>query len=321
MNKSNSEPLVSIIIPFYNAEATIVKCLDSVLEQLYFNIEIICVDDGSTDSTVPIIQRYNDKRIVIYQKENGGNYSARNFGLDKARGKFITMVDADDYISCDYLVKNMNLFLEDDELDIVQIPFIMVDDQGKVVNNKQNYCGYIYSETEYLRAYFENVVTAFCTSKIVRKTVYDKFRFPLLKCSGDSYVQPYFAQYSRKTFLSDAGCYYYYQNPTSITKTKYNKEKTESSLKMHCHTYEALYNNLSLRDLRANRFMLSISMVGYAMREFGYEFSKSYIEFFAQRIPSFSDVFSSKISLKKKMKIILLKLIGIKNYCKIFRLK
>lgn len=316
---NNRTPLVSIIIPFYNAEATIEKCLNSILGQSYSNIEIVCVDDGSTDATVSIINRYNDDRIVIYQQENGGNFSARNLGLDKVRGEFVTMVDADDYISSDYLEKNINLFLEDGDLDIIQIPFLMVDDQGRGLNKKQIYCGYIYNEAEYLRSYFENVITAFITSKIVRRTVYDKIRFPQLKCSGDSYVQPYFAKFARKTFLSDVGCYYYYQNPTSITKTKYNKEKTESSLKMHCHTYEALYNNLSLRDLRAKRFMLSISMVGYAMREFGLEFSEYYIGFFTKRIPSFFDVLCADISIKKKVKIFLLKLIGIKNYCKTFK--
>lgn len=318
---NNNTQLVSIIIPFYNAEYTIEKCLNSVLGQSYSNIEIVCVNDGSTDSTVSIIKKYNDERILIYQKENGGNYSARNYGLDKARGEFITMVDADDYISSDYIEKNIELFLKDKELDVVQIPFVMVDSNGGELSAVKQHNQCYYNETEYLRAYFEGTVTAFVTSKMVRRTVYDKFRFPLLKCSGDSYVQPLFAKYACKTILSDVGRYYYYQNPTSITKTKYNKEKTESSLKMHSHTYEALYDNLSLRDLRANRFMLSISMVGYAMREFGYEFSKSYIEFFAQRVPSFSDVFSSNISVKKKVKILLLKLIGIKNYCKIFRFK
>lgn len=318
---NNRTPLVSIIIPFYNAEATIEKCMDSVLNQSYSNIEIVCVDDGSTDSSVPIIRkRYNDPRIVIYHKDNGGNYSARNMGLDKARGEFITMVDADDYISKDYIKENIFFFIKDDELDIVQIPFVMVDSEGNEIGTFKQKNQFFYNETEYLRAYFNNVVTAFVTSKMVRKEVYDKFRFPLLKCSGDSYSQTSFAHYSRKTYLSVVGRYYYYQNPTSITNSKYNKEKTESSLIMHCHTYCVLYDNPLLQDLRAKRFMVAISLMSYAIRNFGAEEYESYIDFFAQRIPSFSDVFSSNISVKKKVKIVLLKLIGLKNYCKIFRL-
>lgn len=310
-------PLVSIIIPFYNAESTIEKCLISVLKQSYSNIEIVCIDDGSTDATVSIIKSHNDDRIVIYQKENGGNYSARNMGLDKARGEFITMVDADDYISTDYIDKNMQLFFKDNELDIIQIPWLMVDDQDKVINDMKINCRYFNNETEYLRAYFENIIPAFVTNKLIRSSVYENIRFPLLKCSGDSYVQPSLARYARKTFLSDVGCYYYYQNPKSITKTKYNIEKTESSLKMHCHTYDALYNNVNLRDLRANRFLLAISMLGFALREFGYKFSEPYIEFIAERKPTFSDVLHSKIPVNKKAKIVLLITIGIQNYCKI----
>lgn len=93
-------PIVSVLIPVYNVEDYLEKCLDSVIAQTLNNIEIICVNDGSTDGSVEILQRYKEKdsRIKIITKENGGLPSARNAGLDAAKGKYIGFVDSDDYI-------------------------------------------------------------------------------------------------------------------------------------------------------------------------------------------------------------------------------
>lgn len=93
-------PIVSVLIPVYNVEDFLEKCLDSVIAQTLNNIEIICVNDGSTDGSAEILRKYKkkDKRIKIITKENGGLPSARNAGLDAARGKYIGFVDSDDYI-------------------------------------------------------------------------------------------------------------------------------------------------------------------------------------------------------------------------------
>lgn len=96
-------PLISIIVPVYNAESTIRKCLDSICNQTYKNIEIICVNDGSKDSSGEILMEYahKDSRVrVINQRNRGVSYS-RNYGIDIARGEWITGVDSDDYLDSD----------------------------------------------------------------------------------------------------------------------------------------------------------------------------------------------------------------------------
>ena len=98
--------LVSIIVPMYNSEKYIVRCIDSLLEQSYENIEIIVVDDGSSDNSVEIIKKYNDNRINIYQKRNEGVSATRNLGIEKSNGDFLLFVDSDDYVSKD-IVKVM----------------------------------------------------------------------------------------------------------------------------------------------------------------------------------------------------------------------
>lgn len=116
--------LVSIIVPMYNSEKYIVRCIDSLLEQSYENIEIIVVDDGSSDNGVDIIKKYSDNRINIYQKKNEGVSATRNFGIEKSNGDFLLFVDSDDYVSKDIVeimvdkIKNINsmVFCNNDEI-------------------------------------------------------------------------------------------------------------------------------------------------------------------------------------------------------------
>lgn len=94
------QSLISVIIPVYNMELYLQRCLDSVLNNTYRNLEIICIDDGSKDRSLEILQRYAaaDPRVVVIGKENGGVSSARNAGLDRMSGEYVTFIDPDDYV-------------------------------------------------------------------------------------------------------------------------------------------------------------------------------------------------------------------------------
>jgi len=105
----SNEPLVSIIIPVYNVELYLSQCLDSIINQTYENLQIICVNDGSTDSSSQILQQYanKDTRIEIINKKNGGVSSARNIAYPYIRGKYTLFVDSDDYIDIDACRKSV----------------------------------------------------------------------------------------------------------------------------------------------------------------------------------------------------------------------
>lgn len=96
--------LISIIVPVYNFESCIRKCVDSILCQTYSNIELILVDDGSRDQSGAICDEYQryDSRVKVLHKENGGTSEARNYGLDMAEGRYIGFVDGDDFIDPDF---------------------------------------------------------------------------------------------------------------------------------------------------------------------------------------------------------------------------
>lgn len=92
---------VSVIIPVYNVEKYLEECLDSIINQTLKEIEIICIDDGSTDSSLNVLENYKkkDKRIIVLQQQNLGAGAARNKGLDLARGKYLSFLDADDFLN------------------------------------------------------------------------------------------------------------------------------------------------------------------------------------------------------------------------------
>ena len=101
-----NEPLVSVIVPVYNTEKYLRRCLDSIVWQSYKNIELICVNDASSDNCQSILEAYSDsdKRIkLVVHKNNMGLFKARISGVEIATGKYVMSVDSDDYISCDWI--------------------------------------------------------------------------------------------------------------------------------------------------------------------------------------------------------------------------
>lgn len=118
--------MVSVIVPVYNAEFTLVRCVDSLLTQTYQDIEIILIDDGSTDNSYSICQAYTQKdaRVKVLQKENGGVSSARNLGMKHAHGDWMGFVDADDYVNPQFI---SNFFLLGDDADLLVQGFYQID--------------------------------------------------------------------------------------------------------------------------------------------------------------------------------------------------
>ena len=109
--------LISIIVPIYNVEKYIKKCIDSIINQTYTNLEIILVDDGSPDNCGKICDKYKEKddRIKVIHKKNGGLSDARNAGIDIATGEYITFIDSDDYVAENYIEVLYNLCKEQNE--------------------------------------------------------------------------------------------------------------------------------------------------------------------------------------------------------------
>lgn len=137
-------PKVSVIVPVYNVEKYIEKCLNTLVNQTLDDIEIIIVNDGSTDKSEDIIKRFMEKcpeKIVYLKKENGGLSDARNYGIPYAKGEYIAFLDSDDYIE-NYMYKDMYELAKKDDSDMVECDFIweypnkIRIDTGEIYNGK-----------------------------------------------------------------------------------------------------------------------------------------------------------------------------------------
>ena len=125
-------PKISVIIPCYNVENYIGECLDSVINQTFEDVEILCINDGSTDNTLNILETYGerDSRIEIFSQKNQGLSASRNLGLEKAKGKYIFFLDSDDYIELNALEELFNL-AEEKSLDLILYKLRNFDDETK----------------------------------------------------------------------------------------------------------------------------------------------------------------------------------------------
>ena len=123
--------LISVILPVYNCEKWVERCIKSILNQTYKNIELIIINDGSTDNTLEVCKKYENNQVTIINKENTGVSKTRNVGLEKAQGEYVFFIDADDYIQ-EECIENMYEKAKEYDTDIVKCDYMQFDDNGKI---------------------------------------------------------------------------------------------------------------------------------------------------------------------------------------------
>lgn len=214
----NHPPLISVIVPIYNAESYLKECLDSLCNQTYQHIEIICVNDGSTDGSMDILQAYQqkDSRIKVINQSNQGLAEARNAALKTARGEWVTGVDADDYLSADtYKIISKHL---NDDIDIACYDIEGFCD-NKIVENNRWYSQYGGKQkvTEEL-IWKTNVY--FC-NKVWRTSFVNKHRvvFPKGLLYEDAYFYYTLAPKARHIYFVQDKLYHYRQRSGSLMYT------------------------------------------------------------------------------------------------------
>lgn len=131
--------MITVIIPIYNVEKYISKCMESLINQTYTNFEVLLINDGTKDNSIEETKKIikDDSRFKIINKENGGQGSARNLGLKKAKGEYICFIDPDDFVEKDYLKLMINK-IEKENVDICITNFNMVDERGKIIKIIKN---------------------------------------------------------------------------------------------------------------------------------------------------------------------------------------
>ncbi len=222
---------VSVIVPTYKVEKYLCKCIDSIINQTYKNLEIILVDDGSPDNCGKICDEYalKDSRVRVIHKENGGLSDARNAGLETAKGDYIGFVDSDDWIELNMyerLVANAVKF--DAEISVGGVADILEKD-GEYTQFKTTYDGkineYVLSKEEAMKKYFLGSWSAW--DKIYKKEVFDGICFPKGEINEDEAIVLYLLDRCNKIAYTNEVFYNYITRPgsNSITATSFHVKK------------------------------------------------------------------------------------------------
>jgi len=211
-------PLISIIVPVYNVETYLPKCLDSIINQTYENLEIIIVNDGSTDNSPQICEKYakQDSRIKLLHKKNGGLSSARNAGLDIANGEYLGFVDSDDYIE-----KNMYLemltYLKEYSANLVICSYFS-DREIKYPCEK-----FMLANVDFVfRLYLKDQVQAFAWNKLYSKDIFKDIRYTNGILFEDMDVFLPILKKAEKIILLNYKLYHYIKRENSITNSVFN---------------------------------------------------------------------------------------------------
>ncbi|MBQ8322980.1 MAG: glycosyltransferase family 2 protein [Clostridia bacterium] len=219
-------PLVSLIIPIYNVEKYLSRCLDSVIGQTYKNIEILLINDGSTDTSAEIAEDYMhlDDRITVYHKENGGLSSARNYGLAYAKGAYICFVDSDDWIALDTIEYSVNLILNYNA-DIVQFGVYKTNGKKNIKERKEKRIILRGKEIIHFLMVKSTIDDSYYAAWrcLYTKEVLKDLLFPIGKINEDIVWK--YKVFSNADLIVDTSKvkYFYYSNNGSITKNGLKK--------------------------------------------------------------------------------------------------
>lgn len=218
--------LISIIVPVYRVENYLPRCIDSLINQTYRNIEIILVDDGSPDKSGDICDDYGikDSRIRVIHKPNGGLSDARNRGLDLAEGDFVMFVDSDDWLDNKTCETVICMALEN-KADIVSYGVRDVYDNGKAINYISPFTGVI-TPFESIKALIYNIryygIFNYVCNKLFSIRLFSNLRFPKDRLAEDQGVTYQLFHNAAKICVCNQCFYNYYQRNGSITTSQYS---------------------------------------------------------------------------------------------------
>ena len=239
-----STDLISIIIPVYNMEKRIEKCLQTVIEQTYQNLEIIIVNDGSTDNSLQLCRGFEkmDNRIHVIDQKNMGVSSARNTALDSISGNYVAFIDSDDYVSYNYIQMLYETLLKNNA-DIVECGAIVVNEvngtSDKIVPRFQ----LENNRDQIISSFYRNEgVNDYLWNKLFKKELFNGIRFSSFKCSEDFEILCHILQKSSRIASIDTPLYYYIRNNESIGLSSFSENKLDV-IKARESIYQYYFSN------------------------------------------------------------------------------
>ena len=266
--EKNFSPFFSVIVPTYNNEKEIKKCVDSILEQYYTDFEVILVDDGSTDMTSLLCDKLADldNRIRVIHKKNEGTAAARNSGLFLARGKYVYFVDADDWIDQKLLWEAAKILDVTEAPDIFTFGLEMIMEDGRSVQYPCFFTQGLYSKIRlenevYPRmmvprgkgAWMPSVSGYLCDKIILRELMVRHYCRDTTLFMGEESVCAYECIYNaRNVFFSSLILYYYNRMSTSSMHRRYHEDLFENNIRLAQYYRESLGNGNPVMERQIN---------------------------------------------------------------------
>ena len=263
-----NKALISVVIPVYNVEEYISRCISSILEQTYRNLQIILVDDGSTDKSGEICDEYAkaDRRVTVIHQTNGGVSSARNTGIDKATGEYITFVDSDDFVSKE-MVAYLFALAKNNDCDIAISTHNII--RGEKVWKSYNLSGDVKMTPKRCieKLLYDDGVDTSAWAKLYKLKLFNGVRYPVGKLYEDI-ATTYKIFLKANAIISGNNCIYnYVLRSNSIVNGEFNEKKfdliemTDEMVKAVCEVYPDL-SNAGLRRRVYARFSTLNQLIG-----------------------------------------------------------
>ena len=216
--------MISVIVPIYKVEKYLRRCVDSILNQSYTNFELLLIDDGSPDSCPQICDDYahQDERVRVFHKPNGGLSDARNYGLDRMKGDYVTFIDSDDYVGSDYLKILLDL------IEVYNVPASAVahvcifNNETAFVTSADTRC--TIPNAEIMKAMAEGRIIFSAWGKLMRRELFAEARFPVGYLFEDNLLMPYILCGCEAIACSASQQYYWLKRPDSIMGTVSEKK-------------------------------------------------------------------------------------------------
>ncbi len=266
MDIRHEKGLLSVIVPVYNVAPYLKKCVDSILAQTYKNIEIILVDDGSTDGSGEMCDAFvnENEKISVYHKENGGQSSARNYGIDVAKGEYIAFVDSDDYIERNIYQVLLHNLVESGK-DISACATRYVDFNGNALDRKvySNSICYIEPEDMLGNMYLSRPPRSEVWNKVFRRAVIADKRFVIEQLFEE-------IRFDCEVFLNSNGCVYqdtplhnYLVKRPGNTNSYFNEKKLRVFAELEYAQNCLLQRNATEQAQKIKAYKLSFALMLY----------------------------------------------------------
>lgn len=313
---------LSIIVPVYNVERYLMRCLESIRGEMCDDYELILVDDGSADMSGRLCDdfaaRYIDLNIVVVHQENSGLSAARNCGIDIAKGDYITFVDSDDCVDANSIKDNMAHLIAHPEVDVLEYPVeVHAEDSNAYMLTFQNetVCTAIFHDWIRRRGYEH----CYAWNKIYAVKLWEKQRFPVGVYYEDVAVMPDIIRRCQCMHYSRYGCYRYISHPGTIT-TSYNYIKLRQLFDGTYRLYMQVKESETLCTQVVQLWILCLNRLIDAGRciDIDWDDYNRLLGEVNKTSPSCRTLKKSTIDTKMFVKLISQYLLGLKNFCRIF---